>query len=76
MLNGWEIVLAFGIILILFGAKKLPELARGLGEGMREFKKSTSEASDEVRAGIEMNSVPEDESSPSQTKPSQQVASQ
>jgi len=61
MLNGWEIVLAFGIILILFGAKKLPELARGLGQGIREFKKATHEASEEVRAGIGIESMAPDE---------------
>ena len=74
MLNGWEIVLAFGIILILFGAKKLPELARGLGQGMREFKKSTREASDEVRAGIGIDSMPGNEP-PNQSKPNQHSAS-
>jgi sec-independent protein translocase protein TatA len=43
MLNGWEIVAILGIVMILFGAKKLPELARGLGQGIREFKKSSAE---------------------------------
>lgn len=33
-----EMVLVFGIVVILFGAKKLPGLARGLGEGIRNFK--------------------------------------
>lgn len=33
-----EIVLLFGVIMVLFGAKKLPGLARGLGEGIRNFK--------------------------------------
>ena len=47
MLNGWEIVGLLGIVLILVGAKKLPELARGLGNGIREFKKASKEVSDE-----------------------------
>ena len=34
----WEAVFVFGIILLLFGAKKLPLLARGLGSGIRNFK--------------------------------------
>ena len=34
----WEALLVFGIIVMLFGAKKLPELARGLGSGIRNFK--------------------------------------
>ncbi|RMD91591.1 MAG: twin-arginine translocase TatA/TatE family subunit [Calditrichaeota bacterium] len=38
-----EILVIFFVILLLFGAKKLPELARGLGQGLREFKKATKE---------------------------------
>ncbi|MFQ5707130.1 MAG: twin-arginine translocase TatA/TatE family subunit [bacterium] len=38
-----EIILIFLVILLLFGAKKLPELARGLGKGLREFKDATKE---------------------------------
>ena len=34
----WEALLVFGIIVLLFGAKKLPGLARGLGSGIRNFK--------------------------------------
>jgi sec-independent protein translocase protein TatA len=34
----WEAVLLFGVLMLLFGAKKLPELARGLGAGIRNFK--------------------------------------
>ena len=34
----WEAVLVFGILVMLFGAKKLPMLARGLGHGIRNFK--------------------------------------
>ena len=40
MLSEWHIVLALVILLLLFGGKKLPELARGLGEAIREFTKS------------------------------------
>jgi sec-independent protein translocase protein TatA len=34
----WEAVLVFGVLMLLFGAKKLPLLARGLGAGIRNFK--------------------------------------
>ena len=34
----WESLLVFGILMLLFGAKKLPTLARGLGHGIRNFK--------------------------------------
>ena len=40
MLSEWHIVLLLVIVLLLFGGKKLPELARGLGEAIREFTKS------------------------------------
>ena len=49
MLGGWEIVLILALALILFGAKKLPELARGLGQGIREFKKATHEVTEEIQ---------------------------
>ena len=42
-IGGWELVLILAVVLILFGAKKLPELARGLGQGIREFKKASIE---------------------------------
>jgi sec-independent protein translocase protein TatA len=41
-----ELLLILLIILILFGAKKVPELARGFGNGIREFKKAVKEAGD------------------------------
>ncbi len=47
-LGGQELVLILLIILLLFGAKKLPELAKGLGKGMKEFKKAQSEIEDEI----------------------------
>jgi len=48
MLGGWEIILILAVVLILFGAKKLPELAKGLGTGIKEFKKATREVQDEI----------------------------
>ena len=44
----WEIVLIILVIILIFGGKKIPELARGLGKGLREFKKTTREIKDEV----------------------------
>ncbi len=48
-LGGWEVVVIFAAFLLLFGSKKLPELARGLGQGIREFKKATREVTDEIQ---------------------------
>jgi len=51
-LGGGEIILILALILILFGAKKLPELAKGLGQGIKEFKKATDNASEGVREAM------------------------
>ena len=51
--GGWEIVLILAVVLILFGAKKLPELAKGLGQGIKEFKKATSEVSNEIQNAMD-----------------------
>ena len=48
-----QIVLICLLILLFFGARKLPELARGIGEAMREFKKATREAEDSIRTAMD-----------------------
>jgi len=50
-LGGWEIFFLFFMALLFFGAKKLPELARGLGRGIREFKDATKEVKDQIEEG-------------------------
>jgi sec-independent protein translocase protein TatA len=52
-LGGSELILILGVALLLFGGKKLPELAKGLGQGIREFKKATDSASDEIRHAVD-----------------------
>ncbi|MEO6035168.1 MAG: twin-arginine translocase TatA/TatE family subunit [Verrucomicrobiota bacterium] len=42
-LGGMELVLIFAVIVLLFGAKKLPGLARGIGQSIKEFKKGSSD---------------------------------
>jgi sec-independent protein translocase protein TatA len=51
-LGGWEILLILFVVLLLFGAKKIPELARGLGKGIREFKDATSGIKDELERSV------------------------
>ena len=57
-LGGGEIILILALILILFGAKKLPELAKGLGTGIKEFKKATREVTEEVANAMDDTSPP------------------
>ncbi len=45
-----EILLILGIALLLFGARRLPEIGRGLGKGIREFKRATKQITDEIDA--------------------------
>jgi sec-independent protein translocase protein TatA len=56
-LGGGDIILILAIVLILFGAKKLPELARGLGQGIKEFKKATNNASASMRDVVERDTA-------------------
>ena len=67
MLNGWEIVLIMAVVLVLFGAKKLPELARGLGQGIKEFKKATRDVTDELQSAIDEPTPPPTRRIPEQT---------
>jgi len=52
-LGGQELVLILLIILLLFGAQKLPELAKGLGKGMKEFKKAQNEIEEEFNKSMD-----------------------
>lgn len=52
IMGGWEMILILAVVLVLFGAKKIPELAKGLGTGIKEFKKATREVNDELQQAI------------------------
>jgi sec-independent protein translocase protein TatA len=45
--GGWEWIIIVLAILLLFGGRKIPELMKGLGQGMKEFKKARNEASED-----------------------------
>lgn len=65
-INGPEILLIFLIVLLLFGAKRLPDLFKSFGKSIREFKKATSEIEDDFRTA--MDEVPSDrQSTPAQS---------
>ena len=48
-LGAGEIILIVLVVLLLFGAKKIPELARGIGKGMNEFKKGLKDVENEIK---------------------------
>ena len=48
-LGFWEILLIVLVILLLFGGKKIPELMRGLGKGMKSFRQGMNEVEDEIK---------------------------
>jgi len=69
--GGWEIVVIVAAILVLFGAKRIPEFAKGLGQGIREFKKASREVTDEIsRAGEDTPQTPK--TPPANTTPQSQ----
>ncbi len=52
-IGGPELMMVMFVVLLLFGGQKLPELAKGLGKTMREFKKAASGVEDEFKRAIE-----------------------
>jgi len=49
MIGPWQIVIVVVLILLLFGGKKIPELMRGLGSGIKEFKDASKEDEEETK---------------------------
>jgi len=53
-ISGPEIIIVLLVVVMLFGAKKIPELAQGLGKGMKEFKKATEDIKKEIKDETEI----------------------
>ena len=73
MLGTWEIIAIFLLILLIFGGKKIPEVARGLGKGLSEFKKAKNEITDSLTSESkedDMDSKPIDISKSTEKKKS------
>jgi len=67
-LSGWEWIVVVFAILLLFGSKRIPDLARSLGSSIKEFKKGAREVTDEIQnAGEDRPQKPVSPSQPSQT---------
>jgi sec-independent protein translocase protein TatA len=64
IIGGWELILILAVVLVLFGAKKLPELAKGLGQGIKEFKKATRDVSEELHSAMDDTPPPRQYSPP------------
>ncbi len=82
-LGGPDLLVILVIILVLFGAKKLPELARGLGQAIKEFQKAKDEFTDELhkagqsdtaaKTNAPQSTVPQNPPSPAQPDPNQTI---
>ncbi|PWU11630.1 MAG: twin-arginine translocase TatA/TatE family subunit [Verrucomicrobia bacterium] len=57
-LGGGQILLILALFLIFFGARRIPDLAKGLGQGIKEFKKATREVTDELQNAAESSPPP------------------
>ena len=55
-----EVIVILGIALVIFGPKKLPELGRNLGKGLRNFKDSLTSAASEMKTGLTEDNEPSD----------------
>jgi len=68
MPTGWELVLVVGIVVLLFGGKKIPELAKGLGKGIKNFK-------DEMKDDAVETPVATTQDEPKKVETAEEVAS-
>lgn len=75
-LGPFEIILIFLVILLVFGAKRIPEIARGLGKGIREFKTATTEIKNELTVDTNQMRPPQHTTAPRQDTYQSQPAAQ
>jgi sec-independent protein translocase protein TatA len=68
-LGGPDLIILLVIILVLFGAKKLPELAKGMGSAIKEFQKAKDEFSDELHTASKTDAAKPDVRTPASTVP-------
>lgn len=68
----WEILLILLVVLLLFGAKRLPEVGSSIGKGIREFKRSISDTQDAIMGSDEQRSALPPRQPDSTQQPSQQ----
>ena len=73
-MGGWEIIVIVAAVLILFGARKIPEFMKGLGTGVKEFKKATREVTEEIQNAGEDKSASQNKSVVNGQTPPQTVS--
>ena len=72
-----ELVLIFGVLLLLFGAKRLPELAGGMGKGIRDFKRALNGMDEQsIQANAQQNYLQTPAAAPQQVPAAQPAAAQ
>lgn len=70
----WELLIIFVVVLLLFGAKRIPEMARGLGKGIREFRTAVKDVQSEVDLSGQTDNSAGQQTIPPATPPPGQVA--
>lgn len=70
-----ELIIIFLVLLLVFGAKRIPEIARGIGKGIREFKDATNEITREIEAEGQQRQINQPQS-PQQGQPQARSGSQ
>jgi len=73
--GGWEWIIIVLVILLFFGAKRIPELARGLGKGINEFKKAQDEIRKEIDKGTSESNSQKQTETTSQTENTEKQSS-
>lgn len=61
IIGGQEILIILLIVLVLFGGKKIPELMKGLGKGVKEYKNAVNNVEDEVKSATNTDEVKKDD---------------
>ncbi|MBI3874718.1 MAG: twin-arginine translocase TatA/TatE family subunit [Verrucomicrobia bacterium] len=69
-LSGGELVLIAVVALVIFGANKIPTFMKGLGQGIKEFKKASSDVQGELDRAMEEPPAPPKKTPPANTQPS------
>lgn len=73
--GGFEVLIVLLVILLFFGAKRIPELARGIGQGITEFRKASDEIKKELEQG-QQEGYPSEQKAPEQKAPEKQAPAQ